>query len=201
MAGADDIDVREEVHMSMAEYESVPISFTVDRILTRVACDVNRVGMVFAEEPVAAPYLKDYDQDAEQLGLGSRPSTWGDRWDLSNWGILAARDRGVLVGGGAVAFRTRAVDLLEGRDDVAVLWDLRVVPERRGSGVGKQLFDAAAEWSREHGASVMKIETQNVNVTACRFYARQGCTLVAVNSRAYPDLPNESQMMWVLELQ
>ena len=42
----------------------------------------------------------------------------------------------------------------------------------------------------------MKVETQNVNVPACRFYARQGCVLGAINRFAYPDLPDEVQLLW-----
>ena len=38
------------------------------------------------------------------------------------------------------------------------------------------------------------------NVAACRFYVRQGCTLGAVNRLAYPNLPNEIQMLWYKDL-
>jgi hypothetical protein len=44
------------------------------------------------------------------------------------------------------------------------------------------------------------VETQNINVPACRFYARQGCVLGAIHPDAYPDLPDEVQLLWWLEL-
>ena len=43
------------------------------------------------------------------------------------------------------------------------------------------------------------VETQNVNVRACRFYARQGFALGAVNRDAYPDLPDEVLLLWYKE--
>ena len=46
----------------------------------------------------------------------------------------------------------------------------------------------------------MEVETQNINVSACRFYARQGCVLSAVNRFAYPELPDEVQLIWRKDL-
>ena len=37
------------------------------------------------------------------------------------------------------------VDMLEGRDDLAVLWDLHVAEDARGLGIGTQLWTAAEE--------------------------------------------------------
>lgn len=105
------------------------------------------------------------------------------------------------VGSAVVAWDTPGVDMLEGRPDLAVLWDLRVAPAWRGRGIGAALFRAAEAWSWARGARWLKVETQNVNVTACRFYARQGCVLGALHRFAYPELPNEVQLLWYKELQ
>ena len=43
---------------------------------------------------------------------------------------------------------------------------------------------------------MLKVETQHVNVAACRFYGRRGCTLGAVHRDAYPSLPDEIQLLW-----
>ena len=90
--------------------------------------------------------------------------------------------------------------MLEGRKDLAVLWDIRVVPERRGCGVGAALFARAERWAAERGARRLKIETQNVNVAACRFYASRGCHLGAIHRFAYRDLPDETQLLWYKDL-
>ena len=86
-------------------------------------------------------------------------------------------DANVPVGAVAVAFDTPGVHMLEERSDLAVLWDIRVAPEAQGRGVGRRLFEYAVEWARAHGGTQMKIETQNVNVSACRFYEHMGCEL------------------------
>jgi len=44
------------------------------------------------------------------------------------------------------------------------------------------------------------VETQNINVPACRFYVRMGCALLAINCMAYPELPGEAQLLWCKDL-
>jgi len=68
-----------------------------------------------------------------------------------------AEEAGNYVGGAAVAFNTNGVNMLEGRSDLAVLWDIRVRPERRGRGVGKALFHASADWARPRGCHQLKV--------------------------------------------
>ncbi len=99
-----------------------------------------------------------------------------------------------------LAWRMENVHMLEGRDDLAVLWDLRVHPDHRRTGVGQRIFVAAVDWARQHDCVELKIETQNVNVPACRFYARQGCRLGSIVSHAYAELPDEIQLIWRLSL-
>ncbi len=97
-----------------------------------------------------------------------------------------------------MAFNTSGVYMLEGRHDLSVLWDIRVQPELRGRGIGHALFMQAAEWSRARGCTQMKIETQNVNVPACRFYARMGCELGAINRYAYAGQPHVAHEVMLL---
>jgi GNAT superfamily N-acetyltransferase len=93
------------------------------------------------------------------------------------------------------------VDLLEGRRDLAVVWDLRVEADRRRGGVGTALWRAAESWARAQGCTHVKVETQDVNVPACLFYARQGCTLRGIHPGAYPHSPGETQLLWVRSLE
>ena len=69
-------------------------------------------------------------------------------------------------------------------------------PAARGRGVGSALFRAAAAWARGRGCWQLGVETQNVNVAACRLYARQGCMLASVDRFAYPGLPGEIRLLW-----
>jgi len=86
--------------------------------------------------------------------------------------------------------------MLEGRADLACLWDLRVHPDYRGKGVGHQLYNRAIAWARERQCRQLKVETQNINVPACRFYARQGCELGGINRYAYGAVLDEIQLLW-----
>jgi ribosomal protein S18 acetylase RimI-like enzyme len=152
-------------------------------------------GLALVEEPVEPPVLKDYDQEA-----GAGPERWLVRWDISHWGVFSAFQGPRRVGGAVIAWRTPGVHMLEGRDDLAVLWDLRVDPAWRERGVGSALFARAAAWAGAKGCRRLKIETQNVNVPACRFYAKQGCELAGIRRCAYADLLDEAQLLWYLEL-
>jgi GNAT superfamily N-acetyltransferase len=90
--------------------------------------------------------------------------------------------------------------MFEGRSDLAVLWDIRVAPSTRRCGVGAALFEAAEAWASAKGCRQLKVETQNVNVAACRFYARRGCELRATHGGAYSELPDEIQLLWYKDL-
>lgn len=188
------VEVREEPLSVLAEYARVPISFEVRTVLDVDVRDGGLGGFVLSERAVEAPYVKDYD------ALDGGPAQWPARFDLSRWGLLTARRDGRLLGGAAVAFDTPGIAMLEGRRDLAALWDIRVAPEARGQGVGAALFRAAEAWALARGCRWLKVETQNVNVPACRFYARQGCVLGAIHRFAYPGLPGEVQLLWYREL-
>lgn len=141
-------------------------------------------------EPVPEPWRKEYDAPS------NRPQDWHLQFDLTQWGFFVARAEGAVTGGAAVCFDTPGVDLLGGRTDLAFVWDLRVTPEYRGQGVGAQLWQEVETWCRAWGVRELRVETQDINAPACRFYARMGCELLSVNPRAYPELPDEIQLIW-----
>ena len=187
------IEVAEEPMPELGEYASVPISFQVRLVLDAVELDGGLGGLMLTERAVDIPYLKDYD-------LLDGPGTWAERFDLQNWGWIVARDDRRRVGCAAVAFDTWGVEMLERRRDLAVLWDIRVAPEMRGRGVGAALFRAAEAWAVSRGCREIKVETQNINVPACRFYRRMGCALGGIHRFAYPTLPHEVQLLWYKQL-
>jgi len=143
---------------------------------------------------VPLPYVKDYD------AIGDNPMRWAERFDLSNWGFLSAFSGAQCVGRAAVARDTSTLEMLEGRRDLALLWDIRVAPLARRRGVGSALFDGVVTWARSRGCLELKVETQNTNAAACRFYAQNGCVLRTVQRGAYPELPDEVQLLWFKNL-
>jgi GNAT superfamily N-acetyltransferase len=185
------VEIIEEPIVAAAELARVPIAFNVESVFEVLPRGGGLGGLILSERRVDVPYVKDYDATE-----GEHPTQWAGRFDVSNWGLIGARSGGVRVGGAVIAFNTQGVNMLEGRTDLAVLWDIRVSPEARGRGVGFGLFRAVEAWATARGCKQLKIETQNINVPACRFYARQGCVLGAINRFAYRELPEEVQLLW-----
>jgi len=188
------IEIAEESAASLEDYARVPIAFEIGHILD-VARSLDGSEFLLEERALATPRVKDYDAVA-----GYRPLDWPDRFDLSSWRFLAARVNGRRVGGAAVVFRSQSVSMLEERDDLALLWDIRVSPTVRGRGIGAALLAAAENWVRQMGGRWLKVETQNTNAAACRFYGRQGFVLETVNRSIYPDFPEELQLLWYKKL-
>jgi len=185
------LTIVEEPPSRLAEYAQVPIGFTVaerfdDQTLAALGDDANVQAIA-----VSPPYWKDYDSYP-----GGRPSAWPGQLDLSRWTILAAYDRARRVGGAVVIVDDPQIDLLRDCPACALLWDVRVAPDARRQGVGSALLEAAEERARERGARSLRVETQDVNVPACRFYHAQGFRLERATPRAYATLPNEVQLLW-----
>jgi GNAT superfamily N-acetyltransferase len=176
----------------LAEYAAIPIAFQVGSALSAQPSEGR--GFTLTEHLVNPPYIKDYDKISEP------PEAWADRFDTSMWHMWLARVGNRGIGGVTVALGTSGLDILEGRSDLAVLWDLRVAPALRGRGVGRALFLAASSWARGHGCTELKVETQNINAPACRFYAALGCQLRTVRADAYPRCPGEVQFLWYRSL-
>jgi GNAT superfamily N-acetyltransferase len=187
------IDVAAVSKAALAEYARIPIAFEVKAVLD-IAADYRGEEVELVERRVETAYLKDYD------ALGTNPTRWPSRFDTSQWRLMIARIGGVCVGGAAVAWHTSGLDMLEGRSDLAVLWDIRVLPANRRQGIGAALFRAVEVWALAQGCRQLKVETQNINVAACRFYARRGCVLRAVHHGVYPECPAELQLLWYKDL-
>ncbi len=182
----------------LVEYASVPMLCEVrsEMVVEKIPAGLGALG--FTERPVNRPYTKNYDTYAD-----GGPLNWPGRFDLSNWGFWLALDAGETVGGAAVAWNTPSVEMLDGRRDLAVLWDLRVRSSHQRRGVGSALFQAASHWTKTKGCSHLKIETQNVNVAACRFYASMGCELVRIDPQRYrhcAEIADEAMLIWNLDL-
>ena len=185
------IELAEESMTVIREYARIPIIFTVDRVLDVTKRDDGSGRFELSERRLEVPYEKDYDAIA-----GEGPLQWARQFDLSQWALFTARFANRIVGGATIAFHTPGLTMFEGRVDLGILWDIRVAPEIRRQGVGSALFQTVERRARLNGCRELKIETQNINVHACRFYERQGCELRAMNRAAYPELPGEIQLLW-----
>ena len=187
--------IAEEPIARLGLHGEVPIAFVVERVLDVTLVEEGLGGVVMSERAIEVPWIKDYDAIR-----GEGPTTWATRFDVTNWGLISAHEAGRRVGGAVVAFDTADVSMLEGRNDLAVLWDIRVGPEARSSGTGSLLFRAVEAWARDRRCRTLRTETQNTNVPACHFYRRMGCTLAAIDRFAYANLPDEVRLVWSKEI-
>jgi GNAT superfamily N-acetyltransferase len=190
------IGIRQVGVKLLSLYATIPDSFMAESVFRIELIDEGLGGFAFIEEKVT-PYQK-YDDDVSQV------LNWPSRFDVSKWGFFMAFDGDRPVGGAVIAIDTPAgMTTPFERTDVAALWDIRVHPDERRSGIGSKLFEYAVDWARRRGCRQLKIETQSVNVPACRFYAKQGCQLGAIHRYGYAgcsDVAHEAMLMWYLEL-
>ena len=192
------LEIREVGADSLRQYAEIPVAFEVRSVFRVDLLDDGLGGIRLQEEQIATPYVKDYD-GSEDGG----PERELKRFDIRNWGIFLALKGERAVGGAVVAFDTPGVHMLQDRSDIAVLWDIRVHPDLRRCGIGSRLFGEAGNWARKRACRLLKVETQNVNIAACRFYASQGCRLGEINRYGYaghPQVGHEVKLVWCLDL-
>ena len=180
------VETREEPLGELSRHASIPNAFESSSVF-----DVHKVagGIELCERLLNQPYRKDYDSIED-------PMDWPARFNVSNWTIISAFAAGTHIGGAIGAFDTPGVTMLEGRRDLLVLWDLRVSADARRKGVASALFRAVEAWGRSKHCREIKIETQNTNVAACKFYGRQGCHLTEAKPYVYPGLSGDVQLIW-----
>ena len=179
------------------QYDCIPMRVNVKSYYKIEKINRGLGGFTLVETPVEQPYIKDFC-----LGDDETVTRW-ERFDLSKWAFFMAFDGENPVGAATVASRDKQVNMLSGRNDLAVLWDIRVDETYKHQGVGQALFDMAVNWSREQGLVQMKIECQNNNVPAVNFYHKQGAVLSIIDEYAYynePEYRHETEFIWFLDL-
>lgn len=188
-------EIIEQSIADLTDYSLIPIAFEVRAILDVQVINRGLGGFILSERKNDPPYVKDYD-----ARKGEGPTRWASQWDISKWGVISAFVNGSRVGGCVVAYDTPGVHMLEGRKDIAALWDLRMRPDYQHNGIGSRLFQSAVAWARKRNCRFLKVETQNINVPACRLYAKNGCVLGVINRFAYDEFPDEVELVWFKEL-
>lgn len=71
----------------------------------------------------------------------------------------------------------------------AYVEDLEVAAAHRGQGVGTALIQKAIQWAKDRSLAGVRLETQDNNLMACRFYLKHGFQIGGVNYLRYHILP------------
>lgn len=156
----------------------------------------NGLGGFLIEEVSVEPYMKD-------LSIYEHATEYENRFDITNWRFFMAFDNDIPVGAMTVAGKTDGLNMLYGREDACVLWDIRVADKYKHHGIGQKLLDMGVLEAKKDGYQQMIIECQNNNVPACRFYQKQGAVLSKIDMYAYytdPEVGNEIQFIWYLDI-
>lgn len=179
-----------------ALYDKIPMLVHVNTVLVPKAV-VGGLGGILFEELSVEPYVRD-------ISHYEVASDYAKDFDISNWAVFMAFDGDKPVGGVTAVSRTKEVNMLDNRDDLCVLWDIRVDDAYKGTGIGTKLFNMVVEWSKENGLTEIKIECQTNNISACKFYAKQGAVLRAFDEYAYINDPDareyEMQVIWYFRI-
>ena len=176
-------------------YDKIPMNVDVRSEFQLRRIDGGLGGIAFDEVPVT-PYVKD-------LAKFERATEYEKEFDISTWLFFMAFDDDKPVGALTLAVPTPNLYMLGGMKEACVLWDIRVDDKYKHHGIGQKLFDQAKCAAQEKGYKKMIIESQNNNVTACRFYRKQGAFISKIDTNAYasePGLENEIQFIWTLDL-
>lgn len=82
----------------------------------------------------------------------------------------------------------------------AFIEDICVAKSARGQGVGAGLIKKASEWAKNADLNGLVLETQDNNLLTCRFYAKCGFVIGAVNTMLYSSFDNEGfAVFWYLQ--
>jgi ribosomal protein S18 acetylase RimI-like enzyme len=154
-------------------------SFTVEAEL-RLTAEDGRIG--YSVEPVT-PYVKRYDLEIHDA------QAYLEKPDHAAW--LAYVD-------GRIAGQ---ILVHENWNRFAIIWDIAVDPPFRRRGVGRRLMEQAVAWARARGLPGVMLETQNINVAACRLYERCGFLLGGFDACLYRGVmpgTREIALFWYL---
>lgn len=161
---------------NMNDYSSSNEHFIVfGRIVPRYENDA----WSYTEENFSEQYIKQYDDDEIDM------SYVGDE----NKAVFLCYEKDNCIG---------RIKLRANWNGFALIEDIAVAKEWRHKGVGTELLKAAFEWAKKKELIGAMLETQDVNVAACRFYAKNRFVIGAVDNRLYSKFStaNEKAIFW-----
>jgi ribosomal protein S18 acetylase RimI-like enzyme len=75
----------------------------------------------------------------------------------------------------------------------ALVWDIAVDPAYRRRGIGSRLIAQAAGWAQQRGMPGLMLETQNINLPACRLYESCGFVLCGFDTHLYRGVERDTR--------
>jgi len=137
----------------------------------------------FSECVYDESYEKSYPNDDED---------WGDYIDNPNKIVFFCYDDDDCVG---------QVRIRKNWNGYAYIEDIAVSKSHRKKGVGRMLIQKTVEWAKTKKLYGIMLETQDVNLLACRFYDKLGFKIGAVDTMLYSNFDNahEKAVFWYMK--
>ncbi len=172
-------------------YASIPMHISGNRIYRLTRPDAMTLQLCEEErEPFAFDVLDEH------------PASWNAFISFRNFNMVGIYEGEQAVAAMSLVHDNPSVRMLDGRKDVLLLWDLRVLPDHQGKGYGKALVSYARKKAGTLGMKHLRIETQNTNPDAVDFYKAMGFELAHIREHAYSDdavddAGNEKEIMLI----
>ncbi|WP_155589955.1 GNAT family N-acetyltransferase [Lysinibacillus cavernae] len=133
----------------------------------------------YAEEIFSEPYFKKYDDDEIDLSYIEEDEKAVFFYYVEN----------NCVG---------HIKMCTNWNGYALIENIAVAKDYRKNGVGTALLNKAMEWARERDCCGLMLETQDINVSACYFYAKNHFVIGAVDTMLYSNFQtaNEKAIFW-----
>ena len=79
--------------------------------------------------------------------------------------------------------------------------DIAISQNHRKNGIGTKLIEKAVEWAKSKNLLGLMLETQDVNLLACRFYNKLGFKIGGVDTMLYTNFDNadEKAVFWYMQ--
>jgi ribosomal protein S18 acetylase RimI-like enzyme len=84
----------------------------------------------------------------------------------------------------------------------AYIQDICISKDYRKKGIGHKLMDQAVKWTKDKKLKGIMLETQDVNLAACKFYQKYGFILGGVDTMLYSNFDNAEQkaLFWYYKI-
>ena len=167
-------------HQNLADINKANQPFV---IIGRIKPTFDNGNWSYTEEIYEQPYMKEYPEDS---------CDYAAYIDNSDKVIFFAYSEAECIG---------QIILKRDWNKYAFIEDICVAKSARGQGVGTALIQKAIEWAKNSNLKGLALETQDNNLLACRFYAKCGFVIGAVNTMLYKNFDNEEfAVFWYLIL-
>lgn len=154
---------------------------TTHEINSRIVPFIENGVFSYTIEVIDPAYLKTYEED-----------------DIDYTAYVDNPDKAAFLAyfGGMLAGQ---IVLRRNWNSLAYIEDIRVGSNFRRRGTGIALLNKAEEWAKKGGMPGIMLETQDVNVPACRLYEKAGFILGGVDKKLYGAIDkdaHETALFW-----